>query len=674
MGGSRPDNRSFSELDKSFEEFLAEEGLQETVDTGATQRVKIENIPASPVPSTPRPPRRAPEDRNKPAAPQKRKRKMSRKDQTTIIALCAVAAVLLIAIVIAVIAMTGNKNDDGLIKGNVYAAGVNLGGMTQEQAKAALAEVAQDYDQLDMVVEVLDTTVLLTPGNTGANLNVDAVVKAAFEYGRNGEKVQNQATHTISIVPYLNLDTDYIRTQVDALGQKYSTLRSDPKVEVGGTAPPAVMENYDTSVVYQTMKLYIGTAEYDLNADKLYQQVLDAYDSNIFEVVAECSVLAPETSAIDVLEQAYQQYCRDSVDASIDANYTVTAEVYGYGFDLDAVKDQVASAAYGTTLEIPMTFLKPDITAEDLAGNLFKDVLGSYAHSVASNDNLIANIKQVLKSLNGLILKSGDEFSFNALVGEPTRQRGYKPYSQYVGTVYTENVYGGGISQVASVLYYCALQADLEILERHSHAYAPEFIQTGLDADIKFGTMDLRFKNTTTEPIRIMAEYAGGKLTIQFLGTDTKDYTIEITFNTDKVYNPVTLLQTMTEGNSAGYKGGEILQTGILGYDISVYKHCTYKPVMDENGEIVERPDEVLPFDVPVGQSHYEKRNIVQIDIYVPPVTEPDPSESQDPSESTGSSESTGTTETTGSTETSEPTESTGSTESTGTNNNSNSN
>ena len=219
MGGSRPDNRNYSELDKSFEEFLAEEGFQETVDTGATQRVKIEDVSAAPAASAPRPSHRAPDSQRRPAAPQKRKSRMSRKDRTTIIALCAVAAVLLIAIIVAVCVMAGGDQDDGLIKNNVYVAGVNLGGMTQEQAKAALQEVAQDYDQLDMVVEVLDTTVLLTPGNTGANLDVDAAVKAALAYGRNGEKTQNQATHTISIIPYLNLDTDYIRSQVDALGK-----------------------------------------------------------------------------------------------------------------------------------------------------------------------------------------------------------------------------------------------------------------------------------------------------------------------------------------------------------------------------------------------------------------------------------------------------------------------
>ena len=106
MGSSHPDNRNLSELDKSFEEFLAEEGFQETVDTGATQRVKLDGaVPANP---TPRQPRRAPQGqkRSEPA-PKKRKIRLSRKDKTTVIALCAVAAVLLIAIVTFAICLGG---------------------------------------------------------------------------------------------------------------------------------------------------------------------------------------------------------------------------------------------------------------------------------------------------------------------------------------------------------------------------------------------------------------------------------------------------------------------------------------------------------------------------------------------------------------------------------------
>ena len=579
---------------------------------------------------------------------------MSRKDRNTIVALGAVAAVLLLSIFIALLFIGSDTPDDGRILNNVYVAGVNLGGMDENQATNALNEVAQNYDKLDMVIKILDQEIRLTPGSTGANLDVAAAVKAALAYGRDGEKVSNQAVHTISIVPYLNLNTEYIQQQVDALGQQYSTLRSDPTVRIEGEKPAAQQETYDTAQVYQTLYLFTGTAQYDFSANDLYQQILDAYDSNIFEVVGKCTVTPPKLSAVELLAQTYQQHCWNSVDASIDENYNVTPEVYGYGFDLDAAKDLVAAAPYGQTLEISLTFIKPSITAEDISGNLFQDVLGTYKQSVEANNNLVSNIRQVLKVLNGMLLKSGDSFSFNTLVGATTQGSGYKPYSQFVGTVYTEDVYGGGISQVASALYACALQAELEIIERHAHAYAPSFTQPGLDADIQWGTMDLRFKNTTTAPIRIVAEYADGTLTVSFVGTETRSYTVELVVVKDKIYNPVTLIQTMPEGNAAGYTDGQIVETGITGYLVSVIKRCTY--VHDPNVPVPT--DKLKPFEVPVGQTLYAKRNIVQVSIYVPPVTTP-PTEVTDPTESTGTS-----TETTGA-ETSTPTESTGATEST---------
>jgi vancomycin resistance protein YoaR len=628
---------------------MAEEGLETPVDTGATQRVRIQqgNTPKAPTSSAPRRPQNPGN-----ARPAKNWwTRMSKKDRTTIIALGAVAAVLLLSIFIALMFIGDDTPDDGKILNNVYVAGVNLGGMDQNQATEALNEVAQNYDKLDMVIKILDQEIRLKPGDTGVNLDVAAAVKAALAYGRDGEKVSNQKSHTISIIPYLNLNIDYIQSKVDALGQQYSTLRSDPTYEIVGDKPSATQE-VDTSTVHQTLKLFTGTAQYDFSADDLYQQILDAYDSNIFEVVGQCTVTPPKLSAVDLLTQIYQQHCWNSVDASIDENYNVTAEVYGYGFDLDAAKDAAAAAPYGQTLYFNLTFVKPSITAEDISGNLFQNVLGAYKQPVEDNNNLVSNIRQVLSILNGMILKSGDSFSFNTLVGATTQGSGYKPYSQFVGTVFTEDVYGGGISQVASALYACALQAELEITERHAHAYAPSFTQPGLDADIQWGTMDLKFKNTTTAPIRIIAEYADGQLTVSFVGTETRSYTVELVVVKDKIYNPVTLIQVMPEGNTAGYTDGQIVETGITGYLVSVIKRCTY--VHDPNVPVPT--DKLKPFDVPVGQTLYAKRNTLQISIYIPPVTEP-PTDATDPSGSTGGStettgnSSTGSTETTGSTE-----------------------
>ena len=638
-------NNKLDELNKSFDEFMAEDDVK----TYATQRVKLteDQKTATPRRRTPsNPPRQQPARRKKPA--------MTRKERNTVIALFSVAGVLLIGIIIALCFILSGPADNELILNNVYVAGVNIGGMTQAQAKQALSDVAKDYQQLSMVVKVLDTEVPLTPAGSGARLDVDAAVNAAYNLGRTGskseqDKAQNAASHNLSILPYLNLNTEYIQKAVDYFGNQYGTLRSDPVITVEPKESPlgSSVDPTDTTKVYQTMTIFMGTAEYNLDTNALYEQIMDAYDSGIFEVVGQCSVTPPSLSVLDELEKKFKEHCKKPVDADIDENFNVTDEVYGYGIVLEEVKDMIAAAKYGETLTIPMTFIRPDITAEDLAGNLFKDILGSYVLNVQADNNLISNLKLVCKALNGMILKSDETFSFNELIGETTRQRGYKPFSQYVGKVYTENYYGGGVSQAASALYTCVLQADLDVLERHTHAYVPEFILPGMDADVLYGSKDLQFKNSTDSPIRIMAEYKNGKLEIQLLGTDTKDYTVELKFVTDKVYEPVTLLQTMPFNNVGGYKNGDILQTPIAGCDVSVYKVCTPKPPVPEEGE-EETPtpppqdetEEVEPLEVFVGQSHYEKRNVVMISIETPTENPTEPSEPTEPGVSTEPTES----------------------------------
>ena len=287
------------ELNKSFDEFMAED----EVNTYATQRIKLTEMPQKQ--TTPR--RNPSTPSRRPAAQQparKRKSAMTKKERNTVIALFSVAGVLLIGIIIALSVILSGPADNELILNNVYVAGVNIGGMSKAQAKSALSDVAKNFEQLDMVVKVLDTEEALTPSATGAKLDVDAVVNAAYDLGRTGskseqDKAQNAASHNVSILPYLNLDTAYIEEVVDKIGEKYSTLRSDPKITVTGTSPLGQIVDTDTTKVYQTMTIFIGTAEYNLSLDDLYQQIMDAYDSGIFEVVGKCTVTPPNLSVLD---------------------------------------------------------------------------------------------------------------------------------------------------------------------------------------------------------------------------------------------------------------------------------------------------------------------------------------------------------------------------------------
>ena len=190
------------------------------------------------------------------------------------IVLIVVAAILLLAIIITVAVIFSEPEDDGLILNNVFAAGVDLSGMTPEQAKNALRDATDStYTRLDMTVNVLNETILLSPADTGARLDVDAVVEAAYNYGRTGSKTdqlkdKNQAlmsSYNVPIIEHLNLNTKYIQQTLSELGARYSTTLTQPSITVSGERPSLSQTEYDTSVVHQTLTIFMGTAEYGLS-------------------------------------------------------------------------------------------------------------------------------------------------------------------------------------------------------------------------------------------------------------------------------------------------------------------------------------------------------------------------------------------------------------------------
>lgn len=612
-------------------------------DPDATQRVFV-TADGSATPTTPQR-RDPPATRQRSDAPQRRSNtpterrsnppserrasaaaaKKKKNEQILLISLCALAAILLIAVIIVIVSTVSSRNDDGRIGNNVFAAGVNLSGMTVEQAESALRKATSDtYTQLDMTVQVLDTTVTLSPKNTGAYLNVAALAQAAYDYSRSGSRNDNSA-YTVSILPYLTLNTDYIKSAVDKLGQQYSTTLSQTTYSVEGTRPaddpdPATV---DVTKTYQTLTIRIGTAEYGLNTDQLYEDILDAYNINIFQVTGECSVVAPD--ALDC-EALYNALCTAPVDASMDpSTYVVTPEVYGYGFTLSDLKTMVTEAAYGSTLTIPMRYITPDITTDILSEDLFKDVLASFQTKTSTDADWNTNMTLACQLLNGVIIKSGETFSFNEIIGEPTTRQGYKAVNMYVGKAMTSLV-GGGISQVAGTLYTCALVADLDILERNPHTYVPSYIDLGFDAQIYYGTMDLQLRNNTEQPIRIEAQVANGVVQITLIGTNAKEYTVEVGYEILETRNPGQETITLAEDNPGGYRNGSIISAGIVGYRVATYKY-TYDALTGRE------LDKLL-----VAETAYAKRNEVVVELKAVEEPATDPGETgtgatEDPSE-----------------------------------------
>ena len=129
--------------------------------------------------------------------------------------------------------------------------------------------------------------------------------------------------------------------------------------------------------------------------------------------------------------------------------------------------------------------------------------------------NRSTNLKLATKAINGKIVQPGQTFSFNSTVGPRTSARGYKSAIVFVGG---RQVYGlgGGICQVSSTLYNVVLNSKMKVVERRPHGLPVTYVPKGKDATVSWGSIDFKFKNNRSYPIKIAASASKGTLTISF--------------------------------------------------------------------------------------------------------------------------------------------------------------
>ena len=327
-----------------------------------------------------------------------------------------------------------NQEVDDKILDNVIVGGMNIGGMTKEDAINAVSlAVEPKLTKQSLVVRLDNDTLELTPDMTGIVLDVEDLVDAAFAYGRTGTKLEQSIAkaqaktkeHTIALLPYLRLNLSKIRSAVETFCDGYSVEMVEPTISIDGPRPHYVVGGNNTDVVHQTLIITMGSPESYLDPNDLYYAILDAYSLLQMELRYAVPVLV-EPEKLDA-QKIFSQYCIAPADAVLDPiTFEVTPEVYGYGFNVHMLQRLIDRAEYGQTLEIVLDFLLPDITAEALAGDLFQDLLVSYtAGSSGSSSARNQNLATSCAKINGLVIKAGETFDFNEVLGPRTVERGY---------------------------------------------------------------------------------------------------------------------------------------------------------------------------------------------------------------------------------------------------------
>lgn len=133
-----------------------------------------------------------------------------------------------------------------------------------------------------------------------------------------------------------------------------------------------------------------------------------------------------------------------------------------------------------------------------------------------SKQNRKDNIALAARKIDGFVLYPEDEFSFNDVVGKRTVENGFKTAYVIQDGDFVEGV-GGGVCQVSSTLYNCALLANLAITCVRAHSLPVSYVAPSFDAMVSSAS-DLRFVNTLCAPITLRMNANGKYLRTEIYG------------------------------------------------------------------------------------------------------------------------------------------------------------
>lgn len=340
----------------------------------------------------------------------------------------------------------------------------------------------------------------------------------------------------------------------------------------------------------ESVSVTTGTDGQELDAGALLAQVEQALAQGESELRVEPEVLPGAELSGQVLHELIHV---EPQAPGVDENGTLTPAVIGLSVNAEEAQAILDQTAPGETCTIPLEYTPPGTNPDE--SMFYKDLLASVTTNMDGVANRSFNVNRAAEFCNGKVLQPGEVFSYLDTIGDPSARNGYKTSTGYQNGE-TVAMDGGGVCQVSSSLYYCAVYSNLEIVKRACHAFSTGYIPNGLDATIFYPSLDFKFRNNTGFPIKIVAYTEGnawGKLTVQFYGSNpdgiyvkTERYTLSSTPWTT-VYEPD---ETIERGTT------KVDVTPYTGYEVDVYR-CVY----DANDNLISRTYE--------NHSRYAKRD-----------------------------------------------------------------
>ena len=316
----------------------------------------------------------------------------------------------------------------------------------------------------------------------------------------------------------------------------------------------------------ETATVTPGVDGAEVDTDALLELVKEA----LAQGQKELQVETRPVSGAELTGKALQKLIRvEAKPAGVDGEGKLVPAVVGLSVDAEKAQAVLDAGREGPWV-IPLE-LTPPAPAED-DSPFYKDLLAQADMDLESADSGAA----LASKLNGKVLQPGELSSFRETVGEAVTE-------------------GEALDRAASALHYCAVYSNLSVAERSCGAVPPSYIEAGLEAAVSGPEQDLKFRNSTGFPIKLVSASEGGKLTVRFYGSNPEGLRVEVQTEA----KPTEGWVTVYEPDSSVRRGTTTQRvTPLDGQEVEVYRL-----VYGAGGKLLSR--------TLVNTSVYEKRDQV---------------------------------------------------------------
>ena len=299
--------------------------------------------------------------------------------------------------------------------------------------------------------------------------------------------------------------------------------------------------------------------------------------------------------AVTRLLELKAAYDRAPINAYLDLEAKqIQNDAPGQGLDvwgslprIEAAARQGAATIDLIDVPVPATVTKMNLGIDDIS-----QVLGHYETKFPVTDrDRNFNLKLAASKVNGYVMKPGEEWSFNATVGERSQKMGYKIAHVITAGEMVDGL-AGGTCQISTTLFGAAFFAGLDIVKTTNHSRPSVYTPLGFDATVVWPDTDLKLKNPYDFPVALRYVVANGEAKVEILGRkrpfdkvvferkvlETTPFTTEERLDEEVALDQTSLDQAGFDGYKLErfrrfYKDGKVVKTNRW--------TVTYKPVTE---------------------------------------------------------------------------------------------